>query len=579
MPSGPNVPSPASIASAALTPYPSQPASQPALQRVERLVNLGQLGEFQASITDEWNVVDLVVQVPNHHWPGHSTGETPCEIVGFIRKFPWPSHQSQSNESAYVVETQGNQYALQPLQIEDALPPLIRQRIGARPPGNRPRNCEWDPCRRGFFDKTTGAPHLPGTRSVVSQDEIRANNTAAHVTRRSDTYDLERSEESWLIPHGGDIDKWRWLPTASFAFPAPNSRGFAKLERTWRLVHMDLRVGPLGGFKSTAKYPGEANAACVGCRAPLFLGETRTKCCSIYDARGRAAWCGPFCSFPCIPRPTAEAVNKQIPREFGALWYGDDGLSKHFLANTRLFSSRYAFSSLQATRERHPGKPKFQIKGTVYYRMAPSMVPPPHWKTGAEQKIDYAQMYTLDPDEGFDERLSRLLDAKDGDAESDDEDGGNEDGGAAARRKRREPVAQQRLKAVLRTVNTTMHANPLALQYKAAFDASEAVPQAHVRFHTDPGQLPKGGAAAGAHERQYNTPTAGSVSVVLHAPRLDAGFDVLVQRKVAGGLQRVSYSNSSYDALAFPLYFPRGTATWHHGFKVPVVKKAGAKPE
>ena len=42
-------------------------------------------------------------------------------------------------------------------------------------------------------------------------------------------------------------------------------------------------------------------------------------------------------------------------------------------------------------------------------------------------------------------------------------------------------------------------------------------------------------------------------------------------------MQRVSYLNSSYDALAFPLYFPRGTATWHHGFKVPVVKTRGAK--
>ena len=46
---------------------------------------------------------------------------------------------------------------------------------------------------------------------------------------------------------------------------------------------------------------------------------------------------------------------------------------------------------------------------------------------------------------------------------------------------------------------------------------------------------------------------------------------------MSGGLQRVSYLNSSYDALAFPLYFPRGTATWHHGFKVPVVKTRGAK--
>ena len=50
---------------------------------------------------------------------------------------------------------------------------------------------------------------------------------------------------------------------------------------------------------------------------------------------------------------------------YGALWYGDDEHAKYFRANTRLFNSRYAFSSLEATRERHPGKPKFQLKGTV----------------------------------------------------------------------------------------------------------------------------------------------------------------------------------------------------------------------
>ena len=395
------------------------------------------------------------------------------------------------------------------------------------------------------------------------------------ASSRSSTYELDRCDSTtWLIPHDGDIDQWRWLPERSFAFPALGCRDFAKLERTWRLVHMDLRIGLLGGFRAAAVHLGEASASCKGCRAPLFLGETRTKCCTFYDARrgDRAGWCGPFCSFPCIPRPTAEAENKEISCEYGALWYGHDELSKYFRANTRLFNSRYAFSSLEATRKRHPGKPKFQLKGTVYYRIAPSMIHPPHWKTGAAQRIDYAQLYTLDPDEGFDERLERLLSTKLEDADSDDDDGG------AVQRNRREPVAVQRLKTVMRTVNSTMHANPLALQYKAAFDASGAAPTAHVRIHTDPSELPKGGAAAGAHERQYNAPTAGNVSVVLHAPSPDVGFDVLVQRQVAGGLQRVSYSNSSYDSLAFPLYFPRGTATWHHGFKAPVVAQWRAKP-
>ena len=169
------------------------------------------------------------------------------------------------------------------------------------------------------------------------------------ATSRSETYTLARSDSSWLIPYGGDIDKWRWLPERSFAFPAViGDRNFAKNERTWRLVHMDLRVGPLGGFRSAAVHPDEASAACAGCRAPLFIGETRTKCCFIGGA-SRSGWCGPFCSFPYIPRPTAEAVNKHISRKYGSLWYGDDEVSKYFRANTRLFNSRYVFSSLRRT--------------------------------------------------------------------------------------------------------------------------------------------------------------------------------------------------------------------------------------
>ena len=35
----------------------------------------------------------------------------------------------------------------------------------------------------------------------------------------------------------------------------------------------------------------------------------------------------------------------------------------------------------------------------------------------------------------------------------------------------------------------------------------------------------------------------------------------------ASGLRRVPYTNSHYDALAFPLFFHRGTQTWGNGFE------------
>ena len=330
--------------------HESPPSSPPTSQQQATVrCDLGEHGEHIASRQDKWGVVGITVELQNSHWSGYrsSKGVTPCEIIGILDLFKWPPKQSQSSASAYVVETEGYQYAFQPMQILEALPPDIRARIAAPcpRPGAPPRGCEWDPMRKGYFDKKTGAPHHQGSRSVASQDLHRHVNAAAMASSRNDAYELQRCDSSWLIANDGDIDQWRWLPERSFAFPALSSRNFAKLERTWRLVHMDLRVGTLGGFGAAAVHPGEASASCKGCRAPLFLGETRTKCCSIYDVRGsgRAAWCGPFCSFPYIPRPTAEAAHPQISREYSALWYGDDELSKYFRANTRLFNSRYAF--------------------------------------------------------------------------------------------------------------------------------------------------------------------------------------------------------------------------------------------
>ena len=47
--------------------------------------------------------------------------------------------------------------------------------------------------------------------------------------------------------------------------------------------------------------------------------------------------------------------------------------------------------NLQATRVQRKGKPIFQLKGAVYYRMAPTMEP------SEQNAMGYAQLYVLDP--------------------------------------------------------------------------------------------------------------------------------------------------------------------------------------
>lgn len=105
----------------------------------------------------------------------------------------------------------------------------------------------------------------------------------------------------------------------------------------WRHEYGDLEamyVGPLGGLDRTSR--------CDHCNAPLFRDECGTKCCVGRfvgeDGKPAAEWYGPMINYPFIARPSGE---------YGKLWYGNNENSKHFLANTRLYNCRYAFSSLQ----------------------------------------------------------------------------------------------------------------------------------------------------------------------------------------------------------------------------------------
>ena len=129
-----------------------------------------------------------------------------------------------------------------------------------------------------------------------------------------------------------------------------------------------------------------------------------------------------------------------------------------------------------------------------------------HWSPRRLQP-DYAQLYTLDVDAGFDERLRRLLSSSRTIEEQQDDgsDDGDDDHAPAPPRL---SADEQRLRKVLRVVNTAMHANPLAQQYRAAFDAAPDAPTARLKLHVDPGQIPPGGAAEGVCTRPFFCPRA-----------------------------------------------------------------------
>ena len=433
------------------------------------------------------------------------------------------------------------------LKLRVAPTPILR--LASQPRGRVPASAEcWDMRRAEFVDKTGHAVE-PMSR--------------AELNRRSNPHrgaPVPTVSKSWLIL-GGDIDNWRRpdLDELGAALPAD---GDERKMLDWRITHGDLFVGPLGGLHGEHR--------CDHCNVLLFRDETRTKCCVGHrdsPQHGKEAdWYGPFCSFPFIPQPDGE---------YRELWYGDDECSKHFLASTRMYNCAYAYSSLQAQAVKRKGKPVFQLRGTVYYRIAPAMQPP------GQLRPSYSQLYVLDEEQGFDVRLRELLASKSStgsdslpttgarEADSDNEEGGGGGGVGAAR----VSVRERRIRSVLPCVNSTMHANSLARLYKSAFESAPDAPIAKLKLHVDPSQIPTGGAAAGAHARQYNSPTADNVAIVLHVPSEDSHLDVVVHRRVEDSdnhLRRVSYSNGLFDALAFPIYFFKGTLTWHPYFKVPV---------
>ncbi len=84
--------------------------------------------------------------------------------------------------------------------------------------------------------------------------------------------------------------------------------------------------------------------------------------------------------------------------------------------------------------------------------------------------------------------------------------------------------------------------------------------------------------------RRYNAPTSDEVAAIIpNDEEIAEGRDLILQTR-NGALQRIQDTNAAYDALSYPLLFPRGEAGWSETMPatltqwVPVnLQKRGAK--
>lgn len=71
----------------------------------------------------------------------------------------------------------------------------------------------------------------------------------------------------------------------------------------------------------------------------------------------------------------------------------------------------------------------------------------------------------------------------------------------------------------------------------------------------------------GEHERRFNAPTFNEVAVVIVGENLGSR-DIIIRRRDGSNLQRISETHRSYDALQYPLIFPRGEDGYHFSIKM-----------
>lgn len=247
---------------------------------------------------------------------------------------------------------------------------------------------------------------------------------------------------------------------------------------------------------------GAMDVVCAHCNALKFKNETPGMCCS----NGKI-------ELPLLQSP---------PEPLLSLISGTHVDSAHFLRKLRIYNSSFLMTSFGATKIHYDNfMPTFRIQGQIYHRIG-SLLPLPN----AEHK--FLQIYFM---------------------------GDSNDNDQVQQRRKNNTGTKQHIVAELQVM---LHDNNQLVQlFKQAKDLLQNRMDDHrIAIHAD--RTP-----VGQHHGRYNAPTINEVAILMVGQQVGHRDIVVHRRNENEGLQRISETHRSYDALQYPIMFPYGEDGYH----------------
>lgn len=247
---------------------------------------------------------------------------------------------------------------------------------------------------------------------------------------------------------------------------------------------------------------GAMDKVCRYCHALKYKNETPGMCCS----SGKTVL--PPLQVP--PEPLLSLVSDTHPD------------SAHFLSNIRKYNSCFQMTSFGATKiHRENFMPTFRVQGQIYHQIG-SLLPAPN------DEYKYLQIYFM---------------------------GDSDDDNQVQQRQNFNAGTNQRIVANLQVM---LHENNHLVQlFKQAKDLLQNRSDNHrIAIHAD--RTP-----AGQHPGRFNAPTIDDVAILMMGDNAAQRDIVIYRRNETEGLQRISETHRSYDALQYPIIFPYGEDGYH----------------
>ena len=237
----------------------------------------------------------------------------------------------------------------------------------------------------------------------------------------------------------------------------------------------------------------------------------------------------------CCRSGKIELSTPDTPPELMRLWSSSDADARHFRANSRFFNGHFSFTSLYCqldritTNMRTAGVYTFRAHGQIYHNVRSFGK-----EDGKEPR--HLELYFYDDDPSLEYRFQKC---------------------------RQKCVEMDR--DVIRKLVDIMSGNPYS-KHLRSFGQNENLDDYHVKLNLD----------QRLDQRTYNTPLTSEVATVwVEGSERRGQFEhsVLLQGKDRS-IHGIRSYHGCYDALSYPLFFPRGELGWHS-----MIPKAGVTME